>query len=196
MIVPKFSMQGIFGGSSSKMGASAKSLGDSLMTADELSFEKLEPVKSTLCGIGIVFRPQPNGTLRVRKLLEGCSALEGGQIKVGDLLVGVDELEITEDTTPEQISDKVLGHPGQQVLLKLLRKGEDGEQERVEARVTRTIPANATPTILSNPWKTSVSQHQYLNLTHALADERVAKPDEGAPVAEQWNANDEYLVPV
>eukprot|EP00961_Rhodomonas_salina_P121830 1640326-Rhodomonas_salina.1 len=36
MIVPKFSMQGIFGGSSSKMGASAKSLGDSLMTAGQL----------------------------------------------------------------------------------------------------------------------------------------------------------------
>ncbi len=56
------------------------------------------------------------GSLKVRKLLEGSTALERGEIQIGDYLVAVGDLEITDKTTPEEVSQKVLGPAGQEVV--------------------------------------------------------------------------------
>ncbi len=105
-----------------------------------------------LCGVGIVFqagnRLNGQGGLIVASLAVDGPADKSGQVRVGDILVSIDELDIRQ-VNPVNLSPMILGPPGSKVLLGF--SSPDSSRRTVELTRGWTLKSGVSNTQWSTP---------------------------------------------
>ena len=69
----------------------------------------------------------------------GGAASLAGNIKVGDYILSVSDVEVSQKPFQE-VKDLLLGPAGSELTIKLARHGHDGKQEIVNATLKRASP--------------------------------------------------------
>ncbi|KAJ1486673.1 hypothetical protein T484DRAFT_1943079 [Baffinella frigidus] len=73
-----------------------------------------------LCGLGIAFKPNKQGTLTVKRLVPGGPAALAGTVESGDALHAIDGVNVIGMEKP-QVADLLVGPQGSTVRLRFLR---------------------------------------------------------------------------
>lgn len=94
-------------------------------TAEEMQ-ELMNESNGDLVGIGVrVFQDDATGGIRILNVMHDSPAMEAG-LQVGDVIVKVDDLEVTADNYNTAVNN-VVGEAGTELTVTILRDGETAE---------------------------------------------------------------------
>ncbi len=91
-------------------------------------------------GIGSLIRMRKDSTIIIGEPYEGMPAAEAG-LKVGDVIVKVDNKEVTKSMVTSDVSDMLRGEPGTTFVLTVKRPGEKKNREFKITRKNIKLPA-------------------------------------------------------
>lgn len=99
-----------------------------------------------VAGVGIISAMEESGYMQVTQVLEGTAAAGAG-IQVGDLIIKIDDIDITAETYDEAVA-LLTGDAGTKVNLMVRRENEDTEMEITRRQLTVTsVYSVASPSI-------------------------------------------------
>lgn len=92
------------------------------ITAEEYE-EFSKEVYGSFVGIGIYYGKTIDNEMVIVSTI-GNSVAEKAGLQAGDVITKVDDFEVTEDSTTDEVSDKIKGEEGTQVTIEVLREGQ------------------------------------------------------------------------
>eukprot|EP00960_Hanusia_phi_P009848 287238-Hanusia_phi.AAC.1 len=102
---------------------------------------------TALCGVGMVLEPAdpgPDGFCEVRSIKEGGSVWCEGKIRVGDLVLRVDDLDCR-GVLREEIKKRVLGREGTELRLQMFRKDHGNFEVKLIRSPTTSLGKREKP---------------------------------------------------